>query len=832
MYTGEIIKLNNTKGERGMLKRLFCTLLSVACVMCGIDHTVLAGKSDYSVGIFKASDYASEAASLKTALEADGYTVDYIASYSASSELSAHSCIILMDAINSSAADALNSYAKGGGDLVILGSSLFNAFNNKDVKLPIYNGSGYSPQMYTGASTVKTAEGQSLITANMTLSGDYSGTNAICYPFYQKSEYIPILEAIDEDGRRCGYAAGVMTNYDGDYKNGNWLVYGICEKSFYSSELFKASVISVLKKFSDGSMQEEYTTDKMKTKNRQELNAYMANTPLPEGAPLRIGEDGKTFIDANDKPVYLVGANTFGPGGYYNYIGDTSADTFSVSDVEDWFKRASDAGINCFRLWYAPTDAKGSAVIKDMARKYGIYLILQLNVNRPSTDTELSNIQSISQAYGTEDMVIGYDLLNEPDHAFVVSRFMEEDGTVKEINAAKDFAYILEDDNNKGIYDWQLTNNYTEANYPYLNEVQRKNMAMWNVLARVVCTNNSNMWDYSCRNIEFSVASEYQNVISVFNQCIADWVNNSRTELHKNDADALVTIGWANPTIMYEGNAECDFLNMHEYLEPENIGFTENKLALFDRLSKRFNNKPIMIGEYGTNSGHTLESGEFYNYDEAEMLNVMEYLYGYANGYAGASMWRLTEQAPHYTRYDDEKIGFLDLNPDLASRLYLERFGMYYYDGQGYSKKPTAMVMGFFKNYSKTHTLGDGSIELFKDSNQIGTGFKYESDGFKVISASKYYSPELSYESNGVPIVALDYTSGDLKVMSTKDITLTLNISKLIGTAGADVTVGGQYKSIRTGGQNMTISLYAGEEIRITSSASESYKWFKNADIQ
>ena len=85
---------------------------------------------------------------------------------------------------------------------------------------------------------------------------------------------------------------------------------------------------------------------------------------------------------------------------------------FDHLSLEDDFRKARDAGLNCMRIGFSRRFYDDAELVKECARKYGIYLLVI--VNGGVQDGFVDNAARTARLYADEPMVLGYDLQNEP----------------------------------------------------------------------------------------------------------------------------------------------------------------------------------------------------------------------------------------------------------------------------------------------------------------------------------------------------------------------------------------------------------------------------------
>ncbi len=776
----------------------------------------------YSVKIYADASETANAEKMNKLLLDNGFNSEIVTKENlADITTTSSDCVFLFNGYNADAKGktALLDYLYKGGDLVVCGSNMFSELNKPDMKIPIYEGYDYFPYKLDSTEKIASVEGQDILKTEFSIEGEFDGTSAISYAYDMNSVYIPILEAQTKGGTHRGYAAGVTTNVGGSFIGSNWLEYGIETPEFYSTDVFMQSVLETLQVFDSSYLEDTYNREKLIEKNRKELEEFeLTEEPLPK---LTISEDGQYFVDENGKPVYMVGTNTFAGIQFFQYYGNKSQGTFSVSLVENYFKQMSDMGINYVRFWYPPTDPEVVDVFKQFARKYGIYFLINPQANYPTKEALYKSLKQYAEVYGNDTMILGYDLLNEPLHYICCDYAMDENGSIEGFNAWDYYQYLMRDDASfEEAVTYHLDSTFSASKRPALNEKQRQSMAVWHVLIQRQFVPGGTMWGYTTEPLNLNPDPKIQEGIKYYNEAIRIWLREAREYLHQWDEDAMVTIGWSNLSMMMQGNDEQDFMNNHEYHEPIGRAELERKLKIYDGMHEAFPNKPTIIGEFSLTAGQKLANGAVLEATEVDMLDVMEWLYGWANGYAGAARWMLYERPPVYTRYDNSYFGFTGLDTsDPTSMFKLEHFGAYYYSGNPdirYSPKGNAIAMSFFNDYMDTHTLGDGDFKLIPSIGIAESGFEFTDEGTLYVATNSYNTDKLKFESDLIPMVMLDYTDGkSLNMVTTYDVTAEIKLSEFINADINNLQIDGDHEILSTENGYLKIKLYKGVKINI-----------------
>ena len=256
---------------------------------------------------------------------------------------------------------------------------------------------------------------QSIAGPKTVWTGKFSGVSALMPPLYWKSRYKPLLAANDGYGRTAGWAAGLLTNIHGPCKGSVWLLAGISEPQFYKTTQFVDVLLSCI----DAMRSQRLVTMATAEFDAETKVAISLKSPAPPGF-VRIGQGGKRFVDSSGRPIFFTGTNYLGPA--------DRLCSFSTAVLDSDFKRASEAGINLFRIWIGPADSTQANIdaVRECARRYGIYLLVHIgNMQRTSADNA-ATAKAFAAVWRDEPMVIGYDIMNEPSVVGVAA--IEYDG--------------------------------------------------------------------------------------------------------------------------------------------------------------------------------------------------------------------------------------------------------------------------------------------------------------------------------------------------------------------------------------------------------------------
>ncbi len=773
----------------------------------------------YTVGIYAADEFKGAAEKILGMLS-DEYIGELLNTEDMENDKKVNAntldCIILLNALSETdgAKKTLKAFLTGGGDIITAGGELLTKFNNSDWQLPIYEGFDYTPYDLGGTKTVVTAKNQKVIEDEIKISAaeEFDGSSAVGFLFPNQSVFIPVLTALGEAGEEKGHAAGILTQIDGKYDGGKWLMFGIENPEFYKEDGFFSVVGKSLERFRCGCIDGVYTKEKVKSDNMVALEAFEITEPKPTGS---VTVDRKTgrLIKPDGKELFVIGANTFGDAEYYLGMGNDADGSFSVEKIENIFRIASENGVNVLRFWSLPTEGKRVDVVKNMARKYGIYIYIHLGIVS-DREKDVENIEKYAKAYGDEPMVIGYDLANEPQFNQIMTRFDGEENPLvkaKVFENCKDYMTKWQ-----ASFDWL----YDDANlayngwYDYMSPELKKQLIAADVMYRKELFEGTASLSLTGIKLKENYDAQQKIAFDALNDTIEKWIESRKEIIHKYDSDALVTVGYFNQLGLFPANEKLDFQNFHAYTYANSKEDIADAFKAFDKINGDFPSSPTMFGEFCYSGGQILKSGEhkgeLADFDVANAGEVAHWLYAYSKGYAGSVIWALQEWNPANYRFGNGQYGAWEP----ADGLRRERQGLLYYAGDKdnkYKAKPVAKALKFFSEHMAEYNLGDGEFLTTDADNQAGFGFSYKTQTSEYAANTSYKSDVLSFESERTPMVMADWSKGRIDLMATCDTTVRIKPAKCISSLNAEgAVVEGVYKNTAAEGEEIVLDLVAG----------------------
>jgi hypothetical protein len=665
------------------------------------------------------------------------------------------------DHLTASARDNLLDYLKAGGDLVLLGGSGF--VHRQSMPLPAF--SRYEPYALDGIETVDAADGQDIV-APLEARGHYSGWSAVGFT-RRAAKFIPLLAAKDRYGRSRGWAAGLLTHY-AEYPASNWLLFGIDTPAFYSSAAFGGALTAALGRMRGDDLWKGAQAEHQKAV----ATRIRLTTPAPAGF-VHTSPDGKHLLTPDGKPLFLTGVN------YHRGLdqGEWSQGTFDDTVFEDDFRKAREAGINFIRLGPASRFYDSPEVVRECARKYGIYLIIILNWG--TRRDFVANAERVAQMYADEPMVLGYDLENEP--------------------APEALAGLTFDGNPSPALALQKDKPTAEALAAF--------RALW-----------PKAWERDLRGSASTfpgfpdkpVAAEYAGFRDAVDQTLSLWIARHIEAIRKYDKHHLISVGYNTILAVLPANRQLDFLTHHVYESPYSYESVMINLTTMDRLAKLWPDKPFTLGEFGYTNGLLTNDGRYLDFHTSAVGEMAHYLYALAKGYSGVTKWVLTDW--HW-----DIIGKAG-DRGRPTQIYEAYFGMYYYDGHppGLERaKPIVPAVRFLREYLDAGGQG-GDIQIVRAPNAIGAGYVYRAPNALFVGDGQYRSAGLEFTAEHPANVMLSWKGSELRAMSTADAQMTIDPKAFLpGVAPETLRVSGHCGQWKLQDGRIVITALEGESLTI-----------------
>ena len=562
-----------------------------------------------------------------------------------------------------------------------------------------------------------------------------------------------MLSAKDKYDRVAGWAAGLLTHYEGSYKGGKWLLFGITSSSFYLEDDIINFMIEQLH-----FMQKETSSSVSKSLSKKSVDKHVFNSRI------RLSEDKKYFIDYLNQPFFIIGANYGGPFGNGFGFGNN----LKKDNIDADFKKAYDAGINLFRIWNINTnDRPTTNIIIDSAKKYGIYLLIVLEnpITFSNSKTYSEYIKPYSKIFENESIVMGYDFANEPNIQTIASiRYNGEETPILLQNIDDRYKKYfdeskLQEDINKDVY----PGFHEQSQYKEKTQMRIVTL-LWEEIISSVSNQGVDYSTFSKFENNLSVEKDRQPIFDTVNKSFQQWIRYIQNNLEAKYTRQFFTVGYDRALALLPANSVLDFISHHVYQLPTSYTEIKKNLTTMDRLRMRWPNHPITLGEFGYSSGYLMSDGTFLDKDSITVGELMIYLYAHAKGYSGAMIWLLNERPIPNMKHNEKR-----MNKD--DERYEERFGLFYSDGTFKGRRnPTAHGTQFLRHVLDKDPLAKGKIHIFPSENTIETGYYYKSSTYLFIGDTSYSSEGIYFNSNKAVNIMMTWDNYSLEIMSTADV--------------------------------------------------------------
>jgi hypothetical protein len=672
--------------------------------------------------------------------------------------------------------------------------------------LPIFSQEAF--HKYNNAVRARLCPEQPFAEGLSDLNMPLSGISAIGFPYMDSSKYFGIAEVLDKFARRAGFAGGALVHYDGPYKNGRWLIFGVENEAFYKTDFFTRMVCKSLEKMRDKSL-----SGQLADAAAQARNTFKPR-PKSNLSPLRRSPDGNHLVDADGKRFFILGVN---------YIGSFECKTSHASldfVYDKWeadFKKAHAAGINCMRLWIEGLDGSKEKMdsILYLADRYGIYLLLLPTAHPKENGQDLTEIFStLAQLVADEPAVIGYDIMNEPYITTVGS--VRINGQKSDILRHDPYARYAK----TGFYDkeWVDTQAQNRTGWPPLSDWSqaqeaRQLLAAYNILSRyseryIATKDYSSLYGIDKK---LPIDPNYADFFASTDRTLAAWIELHTKSVRRHDPSALVTVGYNTVLTALAANDALDFVSHHLYQPPVSYADMQKAVTALDRLRSLWPGKPITLGEFGYSCGTRLPDGGILDIYNSAVAEMCIYLYAYANGFDGAMSWMLS----------DWPVAQMDNSAPWISKSrqrYEAGFGMYFYDGTETGRpKPVVNAMKYMRRYLDTTPHKTGSFHLIKADTQTGCGYVYQNDNALFVGMKTFENKDIRFDASNTANCMLYWTDEGLHILSTADATLSLRESFLKPILGqSEVRIDGTKNSFRRSQDRYVIELLEGQSCLMT----------------
>jgi hypothetical protein len=661
--------------------------------------------------------------------------------------------------LTTEASNNFRSFIKAGGDLVLLGPDGFlpGPHQGKTLLLPAF--SAYEPYVLRGIRTIAPFAGQAVISGVAPCSGEFEGLSAVGF-VRTSAQFTPLLTALDEYGRERGWAAGLMVDFS-EYTGSNWLLFGVRTPGFYSSRTFAETLRKALRKMAGPGL-----TEAARREQEKRLQTRIRLKSPPPAGRIRLSPDGKHLVYPDGKRFFLIGANYHRPlhtGEWYD------GKSFDDAAFEDDFRKARDAGINCIRLGPSQRFYDDPEIVKECARKYGIYLLIILNWGTRQDFVE--NAERVARLYAGEPMVLGYDIQNEPPAESVAGlQFEGEPSPVMKLRPYESFLPLLD----QTVLERAVREAPASRGRSIAPEARRDMAAFSQAWARAtdpIARRSGST--YPGMGAEFLIKEPWKGLGEAVNQTFDIWIRKHIEAIRRHDKDALVTVGYNNVLQGLPANSQLDFTSQHVYDWPLSYEQVMSNLTAMDRMAALWPGKPITLGEFGYSNGVPMPDGRLLDFHSSSVGEMAHYLWALAKGHDGAMKWVVTDW--HW----DAIAKAADRGRTI--QVYEAYFGMYYYDGNpnGMGRpKPISHATRFLRDYVEEYGAG-GSIEVIRGGTAMGAAYRFHAPHAMFVGDTQFESQGIRFQSKTPANVMVTWDEKGLRLMATADVTVSLRAEHL-----------------------------------------------------
>jgi hypothetical protein len=535
--------------------------------------------------------------------------------------------------------------------------------------------------------------------------------------------------------------------------------------------------------------------------------------PLTAPAPkefVHLSEDKRQFLTPDGKPLFLIGANYLGPSDRTCQLGGGYWDP---NLLEADFRRAHEAGINCFRIWvaYRESDPARRDAVKQVARKYGIYLVLHVGDSQAKLEDTQTVLRGIAGNWKDEPMVLGYDLINEPYVGTAAAptlggekspliklrpyeRYADKidkawvDRAVKERPAWPQVpGWLKDEDDVRQIYAaYSLFSKYTD---PFTGV-------------------GASYSTFPALKTLLPLDGEFGDFARALNASFERWIGAQVEAIRAVDRNHSIAVGYNTILSALPANHQLDFVSEHVYQSPTSYENVVENVTTLDRLAKLWPHQPTTLGEFGYSNGIRMPGGTLDLHTSA-VGETMHYLFALANGHSGCTKWVLCDWPTPMQR---DNCGWMG-----QGSTYEERFGLYYYDGtpQG-GPKPIVPALRFLSEYIAAGGSG-GKMTISPGKTSTGAVYVYEAPRAVFVGDIAYRSPRLEFETVGSKPanVMLTWDGKSIRMMSTCDARVRVQASGFVPGLGTGAKVTGKVGSVRQEGKWLAVEMLEGETVAI-----------------
>jgi len=644
--------------------------------------------------------------------------------------------------------------------------------------------------------------GQDILDGETTFEGGFDGLSSIGFELPNESEFVPLLAALDAHGRTCGWALGLLVHYEGAFKGSQWILSGITSPEFYGDPEFAVTLARTM-----AAIEARDLVQGARDADRRSREHRIARAAEVPARYCRVSDDGKRLLCGEGRPLFMVGCNYIGPFDRRCYMG---GDRFDANLLDSDFRKARGAGLNCLRFWLfgMQNDPDKVTAIRELARRYGIYLFLHLGPNSNEADGIADEVRKAAQAFADEPMVIGYDLMNEPYVGTVGG--LTFGGEKSPLVRGRPYDTMATEADRKWVAKRMERREGWPPVHTWLPEEDARQLyaayALWNRYAGRFGLGGMNYSTFPGLERGLPRPPEWEPFLKLVDDTFAEWIRIQVEAIREVDSHHLIAVGYNSALSCLPCNEQLDFVSHHVYQRPSNLENVMKNCTTLDRLSGAWPAQPITLGEFGYTNGLRLGRG-YLDLHTSAVGEMIHYLYALANGHSGCMKWSLTDWLLPVIRRDAPWI-------EEGKQVYESRFGLYWYDGTTAGRpKPIAHALRFLRAYVDRGGAG-GTLAVAEAQNDIGTGYRYDGDHALFIGDSRYESKRLFFEAGSPTNLMVLWDDAGIEVMSSSDAHVQLDAGAFVpGLRAKDAHVTGRHGALKRRRGRLEIDLLAGETV-------------------
>jgi len=605
---------------------------------------------------------------------------------------------------------------------------------------------------------------QDIAGARHAWTGKVSGISAVGIEIPGQSSYLPLLDARDKYGRAAGCALGLTINYSGPYKGSTWLLAGIDSPQYYESPRFLDLLNAAAASMCSGALLARANA------KAKEAGRFAISLTTPAQSFVRLDKEHARFIGPTRAPLFFTGVN---------YLG------LNWQLREEDFQRARDAGINFFRLW-AGTDGLNPVMtdsIRECARRYGIYLLIHIGGLNRDGDSMAQRTAKIASVWRDEPMVLGYDLLNEPEITNIGAvEYGGKPSPILQITPYERYASNLD---LKAIDSAAISRTQWPPLAKWASEDQAKQLyaanQLWHRFGSVYTNAGASETTEPGISAPLDFAGEFADALAAIDESFGLWIRSQRDAIRANDPNHFITVGYNTLYSCLPCNRDLDFISHHAYEAPVSLGAQRLNSTVLDRLAKVWPQQPATLGEFGYSNG-VLIDGKPVDIHASAVGEMIVYLTALAHGHSGCAKWMLNDiPGPVYAA----------TSPYISPSSYASEgaFGLFAYDGtSGGRAKPIVHALRSLREYLDAGGQA-GQIETFESEGQVGYVFKSKHGIFAGGIKGNVEGLTFRSASNYPVNVALYRANNKMRLRSDSDAIVELGHTITL-LAGDAVTIG------------------------------------------